>query len=826
MYVLESSDGAVVFRSEERKLRLQFFAENIVRVTFTATAREFLSRASRIVVAQPPAVSIAVSEEESSFVVSTSGMRVVLKKSTGALAYFDASGRLLMREPELGGRWLTPRAVMRNVFERDTEVVMGQGIDGARATVTRFETVFDREAFEAKLEFVFSEDEALFGLGSHEEGYANLRGRSRELYQQNLKAVAPHLVSTRGYSVLMECSSLMSFHDDALGSYWWCDCVDELDYYVIAGGDYTGVCRGYRALTGATPMLPKWAFGFVQSKERYINAAEMIAVVAEHRRRGIPLDVIVLDWNSWPADGTWGQKTLDPGRFPEPRAFTDELHAMHARLMVSVWPIMTGGCADQREMLDGDLMLGNNCTYNAFLAEARELYWKQAERGLFANGVDAWWCDCTEPFESDWKSVVKPEPHARLAINVSEAQKYMDPGEINAYSLVHSQGIYEGQRRTTDAKRVLNLTRSSYAGQHRYGTVTWNGDVSSTWETLRRSIAEGLNFCATGEAYWTTDAGGFFVATDTKYWFWRGDYQAGTRGLSPLVALEPDANDAGCKDLGFWELHVRWMQWSCLMPMFRSHGTDAAREVWRFGDEGSPFYDALVECIRLRYRLIEYIYSLAAGVTREGAAMVQALALTFPHDRATHGIRDQYMFGTALMVCPVTQAMYFEKDSRRLENAARERLVYLPVGTAWFDFWSGAMYEGGQTVVAEAPLERIPLFVRAGSIVPMVEAMQFVDEVRDAAIELHVYAGADAAFTLYEDAGDGYAYERGECALVHVQWYEAEQQFVAAMREGTFPEMIAERDMKVVVHSGDRERRSTIRYTGAEQKISFREGSR
>ena len=356
------------------------------------------------------------------------------------------------------------------------------------------------------------------------------------------------------------------------------------------------------------------------------------------------------------------------------------------------------------------------------------------------------------------------------------------PGTSTPTRSLHSQGIYEGQRSVRDDKRVLNLTRSSYAGQHRYGTFTWNGDVCATWETLRSCIPEGVNFCATGEAYWTVDAGGFFVDNRPDLWFWRGDYPEGCRGLTRMDALAPDPNDTGSTDLGFWELYTRWLQYAAFLPMFRSHGTDVPREIWRFGEEGSPFYDAIAACIRLRYRLLPYIYSLAAAVTLEGVAIVRAVALEFPKDIRTHDLSDEFLFGPSLLVCPVTQPMYYRQGSRAISDVASTREVYLPAGAQWFDFWSGRLYDGGQATVVEAPLDRIPVFVRAGSIVPMTEPMQFVDEHRNAAYELRVYTGADATFVLYEDAGDGYAYERGEYALVFIEWKEQARELVMHSR--------------------------------------------
>lgn len=817
MFVVESNDGCMILASEHRRLRIAFVTEAIVRVTYTE-GKPFGTKASLIVTARSVYSGYQVEEGEDVVKLTTAALRVVIDKRYGAIRYYDDDGKLLLREPERGGKWLTPKPVYRNVFARDDGSAFGQSVeesvDGARAGAASCESVFDRDAFEARLDFDFAEDEALFGLGSHEEGYGNLRGRSRELYQQNMKAVVPVLVSTRGYAVLLDCASLMTFHDDALGSYWWADVVDELDFYFIHGKSFDDVHRGCHELTGSSPLPPKWIFGYVQSKERYVNARELVDVAREYRRRRVPLDAIVLDWKSWPNGAGWGQKSFDPVRFPEPEALTAELHGMGVRLMVSVWPIMTGGCPDQRELLGRDLMLGNRSTYDAFVPEARECYWEQANRGLFAQGVDAWWCDCTEPFEADWTGAVKPEPHLRLAINTAESKRYLDAGLINAYSLLHSQGIYEGQRRATEAKRVVNLTRSSYAGQHRYGTVTWNGDVCATWETLRRTIPEGVNFCATGEPYWTTDIGGFFIANDPKLWFWRGDYDTGCRGLTAADALEPDANDTGCTDLGFWELYTRWLQYAVFLPMFRSHGTDAAREIWRFGEEGTRFYDVIVDFIRLRYRFLPYLYSLAAMVTNHGHAMIRAVALEFPDDRTTHDLLDEFLLGPALLVCPVTVPMYFAAGSRPILDAPKSRMVYLPNGCQWFDFWTGQVCAGGSYLVAEASLERIPLYVRGGSIVAMGGVMQHVDEAPDAAIELHVYCGADAEFTLYEDAGDGYAYEQGACAFVQVSWNEARQELTLAERRGDFPQLVRERDFSVAFYTASSREVCLLRYNG------------
>jgi alpha-D-xyloside xylohydrolase len=819
MFAVKHSTGEIVLSDGTKHLRITFITEAIARVTVTE-GKPFQTIPSLIVTETDHFIGWKLHEAGDAFEITTPALKLVVGKASGAISYFDATGKPLLREPARGGKTLTPKKVFRNVFKTGAQTAANQSIDGARAAATEFETVFDRDAFEAKLEFIFADDEAIFGLGSHEEGHGNLRGNTRELYQQNMKIVVPYFVSTRGYGVLLDCGSLMTFRDGPDGACWWADVVDELDFYFIAGGSFDAVTKNLHELTGKAPMLPKWTFGFAQSKERYVNARELIEVVREYRRRKIPLDLIVLDWKSWPNGAGWGQKNFDPLRFPDPKALTEELHSLGARLMVSIWPIMTGDCPNQRELRERGLMLGNQSTYNAFSPEAREVYWRQVQQGLFAQGVDAWWCDCTEPFEADWSGETKPEPQPRLLLNTEASKKYLDAAQINSYSLLHSQGIYEGQRRATSSKRVVNLTRSGYTGQHRYATICWNGDICATWETLRCCIPEGVNFCSTGEPFWTVDIGGFFINHDPKLWFWRGDYTDGCRGLTDMNALEPDPRDTGCRDLGFWELYTRWLQYAAFLPMFRSHGTDAAREIWRFGDEGNPFYDTIAKFIRLRYQLIPYIYSLAAQVTLDGRAMLRAVTLDFPEDAATHDLTDEFLFGPALLVCPVTEPMYYGKNSQPIANAARSRSVYLPAGARWFDFWTDEVFDGGQTITLAAPLETIPLFVRADSILPMTEPMQFVDEKPDAQYEIRIYRGADGAFTLYEDAGDGYDYERGAFALVDLSWNEASGELTIGARRGSFDGLLASREYRLIFISCRGRETRWVNYTGGELSIS------
>ena len=512
MILSHDIDGrGLTIHTDHGLLSVTPYSARTVRVRYTLEAG-FSGKPSLTVVQDAPAcgaVPFRVEPRAECLVLETDALRLEIDRGTCAFTYRDAAGELLTREPRRGGKTLAPVEVMVSVFDDATTVESRENADGVRIDAVNVRQRVDRTAYHTKLEFEFAQGEALYGLGSHEEGMFNLRGQHQYLYQQNLKAVVPVLVSTRGYGVFVDCTSLMTFHDDAFGSYLWSEVDEELDYYVVVGPELDTIVAELRRLTGTATMLPQWAFGYIQSKERYASGEELLAVAREYRERGLPLDCIVLDWKSWVGE-LWGQKSLDPDRFPDPDGMTEALHALGVRLMISIWPIMRPGGDDWRELSDAGHLLGNNATYDAFSAAAREAYWGQANRGLFAHGIDAWWSDCTEPFESDWVGAVKPEPEERLRINTDEAKRYLDPELINAYSLLHSEGMYEGQRATGSAKRVLNLTRSAFPGQQRYGAVTWSGDVSATWETLRRQVADGLNFCATGMPYCTSEVGAFF----------------------------------------------------------------------------------------------------------------------------------------------------------------------------------------------------------------------------------------------------------------------------------------------------------------------------
>ena len=776
------------------RLRVTAIEGGVFRVTRTR-AEAFSDAASDAVCGARP-FACDVKREGDLLRMAGDGAAAEIDLRTGSVRFLAADGTALLAEDARRPCEMEARPVYRSVYDDGAKIVQRSGVDGVHADAEASETRLERTAWACRHNLRFDADEALYGLGSHEEGYGNLRGRCRMLYQHNLKAVVPVLVSTKGWGLLYDLGCAMAFHDDDEESYVWAECADEFDYYFMSGG-YARVMAAYARLTGPTPLLPRYAYGYTQSKERYVDAQEMLEVAREYRRRGVPLDVLVLDWCSWP-EGQWGYKTLDRSRFPDPKAFTDALHAMHVRLMVSIWPSMQGDAnGDRREMLEAGCMLGNRTVYDAFDERARRLYWRQAEAGLFRHGVDAWWCDCTEPFEADWHGGMKPEPHERARINTQEAARYIDPARINLFSLHHSRGIYEGQRRSGSGKRVYNLTRSSFAGQHRYATVTWSGDVSASWAPRRRPIPEGLHLMAAGAAYWSADIGGFFVKQGRE-WFRAGDFERGV------------------DDPGYRELYVRWLQYAAFLPIMRSHGTDTPREIWRFGEPGEPFYDAILAAIRMRYALLPYIYSLAAACTATGMPMLRFPALAFPEDMRARRVEDEMMLGGFLLVKPVTRPMYFAPGGDALHED-RTEVVYLPECAGWYAMDTGEFFAGGGDVRIDEPLSRIPVFVRAGAILPTAPVTQHTDD-RPGELTLMVWPGADGAFTLYDDAGDGYGYERGECARSGLARDDAADELRIGECAGCYPGMAREIGLTVRRMGGGEVR---VRYTGEALRVGL-----
>jgi alpha-D-xyloside xylohydrolase len=705
------------------------------------------------------------------------------------------------KEPDCGGKELDKYDIYKTIIDENTKVMKIKTPDGEKDQVVDARREFDRIAYHAKLDFEWVEDEFLYGLGQHEEGVLNLRGTCQYIHQANMKIPVPVFISTRGYGILYDAYSGLVFHDDQYGSYIWADAAAEMNFYFIYGPNFDNVIKGYRQLTGKAAMLPKWAFGYMQSQERYETQEEILNTVKEYRKRNIPMDSIVLDWHSWEGE-LFGQKTFDETRFPDAKAMTDALHDMGARLMISIWPTMVRQSDNYREMAENGALFKVSEIYNAFSEEARKLYWNQVRSGLFSKGIDAWWCDSCEPFTPEWNELHKPEPWKNFSMFLDMAKIHIDDEYVNAYPLLHAKGMYEGQRSATDEKRVVNLMRGAYTGQQRYGAIIWSGDISASWDTLKKQIPAGLNFCASGLPYWTLDIGGFFVKRG-KQWFWDGDY------------------DEGVGDLGYRELYVRWFQFGAFLPIFRAHGTDARREIWQFGEEGEVFHDTLVKFDKLRYALIPYIYSLAGKVTQEDYTILRALAFDFVEDINVHDIKDQYMFGSALMICPVTNPMYYGKNSVMLQGLEKSREVYLPKDWLWYDFWTNTAYDGGATVNANAALDTMPVFVKAGSILPIGPVIQSTNESNESPLDIHVYAGADGEFTIYEDEGDNYNYEKGDFATIKLKWQDNQRKLVVEGRKGGFQGMMKVREMTIRLIGSSSIEHGTLCYSGEYIELLF-----
>jgi alpha-D-xyloside xylohydrolase len=648
----------------------------------------------------------------------------------------------------------------------DDEILLQVGLNRVIPDTIRAEKVYN-----IKQEFQWADDEALYGLGQHQGGIFNWRGHYVELFQHNMRAVVPFLLSTKGYGILWDNYAYTIFNDTRYGSYIWSEVGDAINYFFIYGPEPDTVIRNYRKLTGIAPLFPKWTYGYIQSKERYKSQQEILDVVKEYRERNIPIDCIVLDWQYWD-DGYWGQKSFNKSRFPNPRSMMQALHSdYHTHLMISIWPKMSDRSSDYAEMIQHQGFLypdDGSPFYDAFNADARALYWKQANEGLFSKGIDAWWCDATEPELDGW-DLNSDAYRIKMKPKIGSGARY-----LNAYSLVHSKGIYENQRLTTDKKRIVNLTRSAFAGQQKYATITWSGDIVAKWEVFKNQIPAGLNFCMAGLPYWTTDIGAFFIQSakvgklGRGAWFRNGDF------------------DGGLADDNYKELYVHWFQFGVFCPIFRAHGTDFPREIWRFGEPGSWAYDALLKFDNLRYRLLPYIYSMAWKISNEGYTLMRGLVMDFRHDHQVFEIGDQFMFGTSILVNPVTKPK------------ATFREVYLPLGSNWYNFWTGKKYSGGQTLPVPAPIDEIPLFIKAGSIIPMGPFIQYATESVDP-IEIRIYPGADGNFTLYEDENDNYNYEKGVYSTIDFKWDDKSRQLIIEDRKGEFPKMLKSRKFYIIL---------------------------
>lgn len=706
-------------------MRLQVCADDIIRVQYTS-APSLPAKTSLSVNKVWGTASFCVTESTPGMVsIITPRLKVKVDTSTGAITYTDVNDNTILSET---GKSTAPATV--------------EGV-----STYRIETVFSSP-----------ETEGLFGLGQPQDGLLNRKGTQRHLRNENTEIVIPFLVSTRGYGILWDNYSTSDFYgNDAsdTGYRYVSEAGEMVDYYFMYGPSVDHVVALYRTATGPAPMFPKWAYGLFQSKDHYLTQAELLAVRDGYRNNNIPVDVIVQDWDYW-KPYAWGSHFMDAARFPDPASLITQMHASNVHTMISVWPlyeqvgaIQRAGEMDNYNALDAMGALypsaGSHHFYDAFNASARTLVYQQIQdRLLGAYGWDGIWADNTEP-------QAYPDSFDMRSVNTALGKGAF---YINAYPLQHNQGLYEGWRaRGPQQKRVYILTRSAFAGMQRYGAGTWSGDIAADFSTYARQIPAGLSYAISGMPYWTTDIGGYFGA-----------------GV--------DWSSAAGN-----ELFTRWFQFGAFCPTFRIHG-QGARELYH-AQWAPATRDNLLQIDNLRYRLMPYIYSLAGRVTSEGYTIMRPLVFDYPADPKVYDIRDQYLFGPALLVNPVVVA------------GATTRWVYLPEET-WYDFWSGSAYSGGRTLRANAPLSQIPLFVKAGSIVPMGPVIQYATQSIDP-LELRIYAGRDGAFTLYEDEGDTYHYETGQHSTIELSWHEATRTLTIGARSGSYPGMPASRTFHIVV---------------------------
>jgi alpha-D-xyloside xylohydrolase len=653
--------------------------------------------------------------------LSTSALKVTIEKDTGAITFAGASGEQLFRDAK---RFMTP------------EVVNGE-------KTFRAETVAE----------MYGTHEGFYGLGQHQAGVWNYHGESVDLSQENTNIAVPMLLSSNGYGIFWNNTSRTRFNNRFVHTmYISSEVADTIDYYFICGPEFDKIISSYRELTGTAPLFGRWAYGFWQCKNRYKSQEEILGVAQKYRDLHLPADNIVQDWFWWNRKG----EHVFNKNYPDPKGMVDHLHKNNFHLMISVWPFFEPGSKEYEEMDRRGFFIERTklakppyhaqgmAVYDPSNPEARKYYWDLMDKALFKIGADAWWLDTTEPeTEGQEENILLDHK-----LFIGSGNRY-----ANIFPLMTTRAVYEGQRGVSDQKRVFILSRSAFAGAQRYGVTAWSGDVLSDWLSFKRQIPAGLNFSLSGLPYWTTDIGGFI-------------------------------SGGNLNDPNFRELFIRWFQFGAFSPIFRVHGTrnPDENELWSYGPEAQKI---LVHYDNLRYRLLPYIYSLAWKVTSEGYTPMRPLVMDFRQDVNAQNIGDQFMYGPAILVNPVT------------EPGASSRHLYLP-SAKWYDFWTGASAQGGKFVDVPAPIERMPLYVRAGSIIPLGPEEEYSIQKPADPIELRIYPGEDGDFTLYEDENDSYNYEKGQYATIPIHWNDASRVLTIGERKGSFPGMFANRTFNIV----------------------------
>lgn len=764
---------------------VQFYSPTIVRILKSPAGNNF-TKESLSVIKQPQKTSLNAKQQGDWLNLKSEKITVALNLKSGEIVYSTAKGESLLKEKESGVKFTPFNDAGSNTFN-------------------------------VQQSFVLDKDETIYGLGQQQRGKMSQRNVTLNMVQGNTDDYVPFFQSVKGYGVFWDNYSPTQFVDNAEATSFKSDVGDCIDYYFMYGGNADDVIAQMRDLTGQAPMFPLWTFGYWQSKERYKSQDELVDVVKQYRKIGVPLDGVIQDWQYWGSNYLWNAMDFLNVDFPAPQKMVNDVHNLKAHMIISIWNSF-GPQTKQYKELEKINALFNFTTwpqsgsekwppnrdypsgvrvYDPYNPEARNIYWNHLKQ-MFALGLDGWWMDSSEPDHLDFK----PSDFDNKTY-LGSFRKVR-----NAFPLMTVGGVYTHQRAVDSSKRVFILTRSAFAGQQRYGANTWSGDVTASWNALRAQISAGLNFSLSGIPYWNADIGGFFLSRFRRR------------------LADPE----------YRELYVRWLEFGAFTPMMRSHGTDAPREIYQFGTRGNKYYDAIEKYINLRYRLLPYIYSTSWDVTHNGSSMMRGLVMDFPKDKAALDINDEYMFGKSLLVSPVTNAMYVKpgvsgRDTVQVEDfsTVKSKAMYLPAGADWFDFWTGEKSTGGNKQTKQTPIDILPLYVRAGSIIPVGPSVQYAEEKKWYDLEIRIYPGANGTFTLYEDENDNYNYEKGIYSTISFNWDDKKKTLTIGDRNGSFPGMLQNRKFNVVLVDVNKGVGETLTvqpdkitsYSGKKQSIKF-----
>ena len=774
----------------DMNINVTFYSPEIIRVTKTPLGSNSPKKKSEVVTMSPQSsLSVAESSTASAFRLKSSSLSVTINRHTGLISFATANGKPLLKEK---ATTFAPRAT---------------GSDKGRYTVS--------------MSYQLDKDEAIYGLGTVQDGKLNRRGLSKRVEQSNIEDFQNVIQSVKGWGIYWDNYSCSHFDDNAQGMTFKAEVGDCADYYFMFGKNADGVNACMRQLTGNVPMFPLWTYGFWQCRERYKSSKELLEVVDNYRRLQVPLDGIIQDWQYWGNNYLWNAMDFLSEQFTDGKQMIDRVHEQNAHIMISIWASFGPQTQQFAKLAEKDLLLPIETwpqsglshiwpprmeypsgvkVYDAYSPVARQIYWDHLKR-LFDYGIDAWWMDSTDPdFFNPRESDFEYKTSAGSWRSVR-----------NLFPLATVKGIYANQRKESADKRVFIMTRSAFAGQQHYGSGLWSGDVASTWDMLRKQVPAGLNYTMTGCPNFNTDIGGFFC----------GSYNTDGTGSAP-------------RNPQYQELYVRWMQYGLFCPVFRSHGADAPREIYQFGKKGEPIYDAIESTIRLRYRLLPYIYSTAWQVTSANESYLRALTYDFASDKNTWNLGSEFMFGRSILATPILDPQYTEekifkedamsgwdkkdgkieqlKDGKIDFSEEKTTTKYLPKGANWYEFYTEKLYKGGRNVTFTTTIDRTAMFVKAGTILPLAPVMQYAQQSQWDNLDIIVYPGSNAVFTLYEDEGDNYNYERGVYSTITMKWNDSQRTFTVEARQGQFPGMLQNRKFNIRI--AGTEAVKTVDYNG------------